>query len=113
MTTRPPSLRHSMAVKAPVPCISGQAGEQRHAGAVPLELGPDVVDAALERVPPEPAAVQPGEQVVLAPHDALGHPGGAPGVEHVQVVGAASPRGPHPPVSAGAGPGPVVSAASS
>ena len=26
------------------------------------------------------------DQVVLPPHDALGHPGGAPGVEHQQVV---------------------------
>ena len=37
-------------------------------------------------------AVHAGEQVVLSPHDALGHAGGAPGVEHEQVVAAASPR---------------------
>src|SRR5207253_1805751 len=33
------------------------------------------------------------EDVVLAPHDALGHAGGAARIKHVEVVTAAAPRG--------------------
>jgi hypothetical protein len=36
------------------------------------------------------------EQIVLAPHDSLGHAGGAARVEHVEVVAAATPRSRHP-----------------
>ena len=36
-----------------------------------------------EKVPPRNAE----EDVLVAPHDALGHPGGAAGVEDVEVVG--------------------------
>ena len=34
----------------------------------------------------EASRVEASEEVVLAPHDALGHPGGAAGVEHDQVI---------------------------
>ena len=51
----------------------------------------DSTDAELRVVPPQAGRVQPCEQIVLAPHDALGHPGGAAGVEHDQVVGTPSP----------------------
>src|SRR5580692_7376386 len=38
-----------------------------------------------------PADDQASEQVVLAPHHALGHAGGTAGVEHQEVVTAATP----------------------
>ena len=38
------------------------------------------------------ACAQDIEQIILAPHDALGHPGGAAGIEQEQIVAAAPPR---------------------
>ena len=49
------------------------------------------VEPTVDRVPADPAGDQAGEQVVLAPHDTLGHAGGPAGVEHEQVIAAASP----------------------
>ena len=76
-------------MNAPVPCISGHAGSVMGPG--PLRRlrtasrsgssGSCMVDSLSEP-----------EEVVLAPHHALGHAGGAAGVEHVEVVAASAPR---------------------
>ena len=47
--------------------------------------------------------VEHAEQVVLAPHDALGHAGGAAGVEQQEVVARSAPGRVHVVVGAGAG----------
>jgi len=59
-------------------------------------LGPhdpsDVGGRAVVAVAAGPGAVQPGEEVVLSPHHALRHTGGAARVEHQDVVATALPR---------------------
>ena len=66
------------------------------AGPLAASSAPHVVEAAVFGRAAAPVPVEPGEEVVLAPHHPLGHPGGAAGVEHVEVVGPASLRRHHP-----------------
>ncbi len=77
-----------------------QEGQPR---ARPGQVAPDAVEPAVGVVAAEGAGVEAGEEVVLAPHDALGQAGGAPGVEEVQVVAAAPPPGADPPGGRGGG----------
>ncbi len=86
--------------EGPGPVHERARGEQGHARPVGHQFGADLVDPPVGRVAPEAPAVEAGEEVVLAPHHALGHPGGPAGVEHVEVVGAATPGGPDPLVPA-------------
>ena len=97
VTTVPPRFMAMSAENWPVPCISGQAGSM---------IGPQVLGGRCAR-PARSIDVAGGdaqqrvaagaehvEQVVLAPHHALGHAGGAAGVEQQQVVAASGPRAP-------------------
>ena len=95
-TTRPPSLRHSHRREAPGAVHQRTRREEGAPGSELAELAAHALDAGRLVVAPEAPGVQAGEQVVLAPHDALGHPGGPAGVEHDQVVAAAAPGCPHP-----------------
>ena len=56
-----------------------------------LQRGAHALEPAVHVVVAHAAVDEPSKQVVLAPHDALGHPGRAAGVEHVEVVAAAAP----------------------
>ena len=56
----------------------------------------DSLHAGLLAVLPETGTVQQGEEIILAPHDPLGHAGGPTGVEQVEIVRAPSPWGPGP-----------------
>ena len=94
--TRPPSARIVLAVKAAGPVHERAGRHQRHAARARLEGGAHPIQTAVDVVVAHTAVDEPGEEVVLAPHDALGHPGRAAGVEHVEVVAAASPRRAHP-----------------
>ena len=90
VTTEPPTDSIPMELNAPVPCMSGQAGQVDRPGT--LHGLAHAVEAVVFGHPHDVAAVQPAEQVVLAPHDALRHPGGSTGVKEVEVVAAATPR---------------------
>ena len=93
-TTVPPPVIAMNAENWPVPCISGQAttitGASVRAGGTGGDLGGvgcrggtgEGIAAGAEHV----------EQVVLAPHHALGDAGGAAGVEQQQVVARALDR---------------------
>ena len=93
VTTRPPSLEALDGGERTGAVHERARRQQGHPRSAAVELGPDVVDAAVVGIAAEAAAVEPGEQIVLSPHDALGHAGGAAGVEHVDVVGTPAPRG--------------------
>ena len=96
----PAALAQALEGGEPAGAVHERAGRQQgHAAAAPFQLGADVVGTAVLGVAPEARAVQPGEEVVLAPHDALGHPGGPAGVEQVEVVGAPAPGCADPPRS--------------
>ena len=76
----------------PVPCMSGHAGQDNRAPAW-VSGGAHVVEGRRRRPSGDAAvAVSFADQVVLAPHHALGHAGGATGVEQDEVVAAATPR---------------------
>ena len=94
--TRPPSASTVLAVKSPVPCMSGQAGSSVTPPGLASSAAAHGLEAAVDVVVAHAAVDQAGEEVVLAPHDALGHAGRAAGVEHVEVVAAAAPRRAHP-----------------
>ena len=85
-TTVPPPARHERAFQWAAPCISGGAGRVRGAGPG-------------RRRPPPPSrrgarhAEGAGEEVGLPPQHALGPPGGAAGVDDVEVVGRRGGRG--------------------
>ena len=66
----------------PVPCMSGQAGRMVAPPGLVSSAAAHGVDAALDRVVAHRAVDQPGEEIVLAPHHALGHAGRAARVEH-------------------------------
>ena len=89
----PPDIRISW-VKSPVPCISGQAGR-------PIVPGPCTASRTSCRSASvcanrrQEGADERSEQVVLAPHHALGHAGRAAGVQEEQVVAVAAPLAPH------------------
>ena len=93
-TTVPPPVIAMSAENWPVPCISGQATtitggarlRRRPARRPRRRRSPAAVPS--ERVA---AGAEHVEQVVLAPHHALRHAGGAAGVEQQQVVAAAAP----------------------
>ena len=94
VTMEPAAMRMLMALKAPVPCISGAAG---------MATGPGLVTLARRASTSGSSGsgrfvrrVEADEDVVLAPHDALRHAGRAAGVEEVEVVAAAAPRRSHP-----------------
>ena len=86
----PPTMRLLIALKRPVPCISGAAGMLRGPG-LPMRSA-DRLEVLLGREAVLVGRVERAEQVVLTPHDALGHAGGAAGVEQQEVVAAAAPR---------------------
>ena len=89
MTIRWPKLKPMNAVSVEVPCISGGVGKK----VMPVAARRDPLGqllGRLHRLPGRRAAAQPGEeQVLLAPHHALGHAGGAAGVDDELVVGGA------------------------
>ena len=94
VTMRPPAQIDWNVVNAPVPCINGDAGRcavSRRRRGSSVRADRPRTDA---RAAPSPtsAYVAVGEhapQVVVAPHHALGHAGGAAGVEEVQVLAGA------------------------
>ena len=91
VTVEPPPDSVMSWVNRPVPCMSGQPGSPMGPGRLDLvaddrEVGLAVLDGRDE------GADEGAEQVVLAPHHALGHARGATGVEQQQVVAAAAPR---------------------
>ena len=90
MTTEPPTDSIIMALNTPVPCMSGQAGTNDRRRL--RDGAADDVETGLVAVPAGRRGVEDDEEVVLAPHHALGHPGGAAGVEQEEVVAVASPR---------------------
>ena len=90
VTTLPPTIRLLRALKSPVPCISGAAGRLRGPGLVTRSRGGVEVRFGGQTV--AVGGVEGAEQVVLAPHHALGHAGRAAGVEQDEVVAGAPPR---------------------
>ena len=72
-------------------------GHQRHLVQARLQVRSHAPEPAVDVVVAHASVNEPREEVVLAPHDTLGHPGGAAGVEHVEVVAAAAPRREHAP----------------
>ena len=87
----PPGVRCAIeTAAAPVPCISGQAGRvtaRRRCRA----LRPARRRGRRRRWTAPSWRWRAPREVVLAPHHALGHAGGAAGVEHVEVVAVAAP----------------------
>src|SRR5258705_13862739 len=84
VTTQPPRFMAMSELNWPVPCISGHALSNTKPGVDARHQLLDAVDGwrAEHHVPP---GSQDIEQVVLAPHDALGHTGGAARVEQEEV----------------------------
>ena len=93
----PPALgqdRDGGEVAGPVHERAGrQDGDAARAG---LERAAHGLHAALDRIVAHRAVDQPCEEIVLAPHHAFGHAGGAAGIEHDEVVAAAAPWCAHP-----------------
>ena len=91
----PPALGQAEVGGEPAGAVHERAGRQQGGGAV---VGHRAI-ARTASIPPstgywrDAAVDEAGEEVVLAPHDALGHAGGAAGVDHEEVVAAAAPRG--------------------
>ena len=75
----------------------GTRRHQRHPAGAGFQRGPHGLEPAVDVVVAHAAVDEPGKEVVLAPHHALGHARRAAGVEHVEVVSAAAPRRAHPP----------------
>ena len=68
----------------------------RHTAGTGFDRGAHGLEAAVNGVVAHRAVDEAGEEIVLSPHHALGHAGGAAGVEHVEVVAAAAPGRAHP-----------------
>ena len=74
-------------VHCALPCMSGASASERPGAGVTLSA---ICSGAFDRrAAVVPAAERGEEDVLLAPHHALGHAGGAAGVEDVEVVGRA------------------------
>ena len=89
MTTVPPEYSVANAIQCAVPCMNGHAGSAPPVG---VERVDDLLGRRDRRVAEVPAAERAEEDVLGAPHHALGHAGGAAGVEDVEVVGGAGPE---------------------
>ena len=82
-TTVPPPASAASVANSPVPCISGRGRQQRRRPLAGARGGERIGRLGVRRVRRRP---ERDVEVVVAPHHALGHAGGAAGVEEDQVV---------------------------